>query len=123
MEGTEQHSNNAPIVRRSCGCPCGSKNQVSAMQVPTQEGDRREEFNSKVALTQPVQGAQHARVKNINPRAPKLTQKPTKVTTTKKFRKKEELVPSTMMEKVETAPMSTLIMSIVAMLTLLMSTL
>ncbi|KAJ9080583.1 hypothetical protein DSO57_1023410 [Entomophthora muscae] len=90
-------------------------NRVSATQVHTQEGDRRGVFNSDTALTQPVQGAQAARVQSINSQVPKLTQKPTKVTATKTVRNKEielasyvldavyrqELVPSAMMEKVK----------------------
>ncbi|KAJ9059610.1 hypothetical protein DSO57_1000569 [Entomophthora muscae] len=89
MEGTQQLSTNAPVVRCSCSCPCGSKNRVSATQVPTQGGEGRGEFHSDAALTQPVQGAQASRVRSINPQVPKLTQKPTKVTTTKKVRNKE----------------------------------
>ncbi|KAJ9051445.1 hypothetical protein DSO57_1004526 [Entomophthora muscae] len=114
MEGTQQQSDNAPAVRRSCSCPHGSKNRVSATQVPTQEGDRGE-INSEVALTQPVQGVQAARVESINPWVPKLTQKPTKMTTAKTVRNKvveltsyvfdpiyrQELAPSAMMEKVK----------------------
>ncbi|KAJ9048428.1 hypothetical protein DSO57_1035132 [Entomophthora muscae] len=115
MEGTQQQSTNTPIVRCGCGCPCGSKNRVSATQVPTQGGDRRGEFHSDAALTQLVQGAQAARVQSIDPWVPKLTRKPTKVTTTKKVRNKEvelnlyvfdivyrqELVPSAILEKVK----------------------
>ncbi|KAJ9062060.1 hypothetical protein DSO57_1014684 [Entomophthora muscae] len=115
MEGTQQQTTIAPIVRRSRGCPCGSKNKVSATQVPNQEGDRRGEFHSDAALTQPAQEAQAARVQSINPWVPKLTWKPTKVTTTKKVRNKEveltlyvfdvvyrqEPVPSAMLEKVK----------------------
>ncbi|KAJ9077967.1 hypothetical protein DSO57_1011502 [Entomophthora muscae] len=89
MEGTQQQSIDAPVVRRSCSCPCGSKNRVSATQVPTQGGDRRGEFHSDAALTQLVQGAQAARVQSINPWVLKLTQKPTKVTTTKTVRNKD----------------------------------
>ncbi|KAJ9090497.1 hypothetical protein DSO57_1001955 [Entomophthora muscae] len=83
------------------------------MQVPTQKEDGRGEFDSDAALTQPVQGAQAARVQSSNPWVPKLTRKPTKVTTAKTVRNKEveltlyvfdpvycqELVPSAMMEK------------------------
>ncbi|KAJ9050989.1 hypothetical protein DSO57_1009073 [Entomophthora muscae] len=85
------------------------------MQVHTQEGDGREEFNSDTELTQLVQGTQAARVQSINPQVPKLTWKPTKVTTTKTVRNKEveltlyvfdavycqELVPSAMLEKIK----------------------
>ncbi|KAJ9074294.1 hypothetical protein DSO57_1007984 [Entomophthora muscae] len=115
MEGTQKQSTNTPVVRRSCSCPRRSKNRVSEPQVPTQGGDRRGELHSDTALTQPVQGAQAARVQSINPQVPKLTWKPTKVTTTKKVRNKEveltsyvfdivyrqELVPSAMLEKVK----------------------
>ncbi|KAJ9058462.1 hypothetical protein DSO57_1012056 [Entomophthora muscae] len=80
---------NAPVVGRGCSCPRRSKNRLSATKVPTQEGGRRGEFHSDAALTQPVQGAQAARVWSINPWFPKLTQKPTKVTTTKTVRNKE----------------------------------
>ncbi|KAJ9087235.1 hypothetical protein DSO57_1035086 [Entomophthora muscae] len=76
-------------MRHNCGCPRGSKNRFSATQMPTQEGDRREEFDSDAALTQPVQGAQAVRVRSINPWVPKLTWKPTKVIFTKKVRDKE----------------------------------
>ncbi|KAJ9065456.1 hypothetical protein DSO57_1019496 [Entomophthora muscae] len=114
MEGTQYQSTNTPVVRRGCGCPRGSKNRVSATQVPTQGGDGRGEFHSDAALTQLVQGAQAARVRSINPWVPKLNQKPNKVNTTKTVRNKEveltsymfdavyhqELVPSAMMEKV-----------------------
>ncbi|KAJ9058142.1 hypothetical protein DSO57_1015368 [Entomophthora muscae] len=89
MEGTQQQRSNVPVVCHSCGCPHRSKNRVSAIKVPTQEGDGRGEFNSDTALTQLVQGAQYARVWSINPWVPKLTWKPTKVTTTKTFRNKE----------------------------------
>ncbi|KAJ9062560.1 hypothetical protein DSO57_1009615 [Entomophthora muscae] len=83
--------------------------------MPTQEGDRRGEFHSDAALTQLVQGAQAARAQIINPWVPKLTRKPTKVTTTKMVRNKEveltsyvfdivyrqEPVPSAMLEKMK----------------------
>ncbi|KAJ9061792.1 hypothetical protein DSO57_1017199 [Entomophthora muscae] len=88
MEGTQQQSINAPIVRCSCGCLHRSKNRVSPTKVPTQEEDRRGEFNSDTALTQKIQGAQAVRVQSINPWLPKLTQKPTKVTITKMVRNK-----------------------------------
>ncbi|KAJ9074711.1 hypothetical protein DSO57_1003767 [Entomophthora muscae] len=115
MEGTQHQSINALLVCCSCGCPRRSKNRVSATQMPTQEEDRRGEFHSDAALTQPVPGAQAARVQSINPQVPKLTRKPTKVTFTKKVRDNEveltfyvfdvvdrqELVPSTMLEKVK----------------------
>ncbi|KAJ9048431.1 hypothetical protein DSO57_1035135 [Entomophthora muscae] len=115
MEGTQHQSTNAPVVHRGCGCPHGSKNRLSTTQVPTQEGGRRGEFHSDAALTQPVQGEQDARVRSINPQVPKLTQKPTKVTTTNMVRNKEveltlyvfdavyrqELVLSVMLEKVK----------------------
>ncbi|KAJ9086056.1 hypothetical protein DSO57_1008283 [Entomophthora muscae] len=105
MEGTQQQSDNAPVVHCSCGCPRMSKNKVSATQVPTQIGDGRGEFNSDIALTQP----------SINPWVPKLTQKNTKVITTKTVSNKDikltlfvfdtvyrqELVPSAMMKKVK----------------------
>ncbi|KAJ9057221.1 hypothetical protein DSO57_1024751 [Entomophthora muscae] len=89
MEGTQQQTTIAPVVRRSCSCPHGSKNRLSTTQVPTQEGGGRGVFHSDAALTQPVQGAQAARVQSINPWVPKLTRKPTKVTTTKTVRNKE----------------------------------
>ncbi|KAJ9063111.1 hypothetical protein DSO57_1003641 [Entomophthora muscae] len=89
MEGTQQQTTIAPVVRRSCSCPRGSKNRLSATQVLTQERGGRGEFHSDAALTQLVQGAQAARVQSINPRVPKLTRKPTKVTTTKKVKDKE----------------------------------
>ncbi|KAJ9055743.1 hypothetical protein DSO57_1000601 [Entomophthora muscae] len=89
MKETQQQSTNAPVVCCGCSCSRRSKNRVSATQMPTQEGDRRGEFNSDAALTQPVQGAQAARVQSINPWVPKLTQKPTKVTFTNKVRNKE----------------------------------
>ncbi|KAJ9060190.1 hypothetical protein DSO57_1033536 [Entomophthora muscae] len=115
MEGSQQQSTTAPVVCHSCGYPCGSNNRVSATQVPIQEGDGRGEFDSDAALTQPFQGAQAARVQSINPWIPKLTQKPTKVTTTKTVINKEveftlyvlnvvyrqELVPPAMLEKVK----------------------
>ncbi|KAJ9057331.1 hypothetical protein DSO57_1023743 [Entomophthora muscae] len=41
---------NAPVVHCGCGCPCGSKNRVSATQVPTQGGDGRGEFHSDAAV-------------------------------------------------------------------------
>ncbi|KAJ9054690.1 hypothetical protein DSO57_1011480 [Entomophthora muscae] len=114
MEGTQPQSTYAHVVRHGCGRPRGSKNRVSATQMPTQEDDRGE-FDSDAALTQPVQGAQAARVQSINPWVPKLTRKPTKVTFTKKVRNKEveltsyvfdvmyrqESVPSAMLEKVK----------------------
>ncbi|KAJ9080098.1 hypothetical protein DSO57_1028615 [Entomophthora muscae] len=81
MEGTQQQSSNPPIVRCGCGCPCRPK--IESCNTGAYSGKRQErEFNSEVALTQPVRGAQHARVRSINPRVPKLTWKPTKVTTT-----------------------------------------
>ncbi|KAJ9081119.1 hypothetical protein DSO57_1018141 [Entomophthora muscae] len=83
MDASQQQSNNGPVVRCGCGCPCGSKNRVSETQVPTQDQDRREEFNSDAALTQLVQRAQCARGQSINPQVQKLTQKFTKVITTK----------------------------------------
>ncbi|KAJ9056915.1 hypothetical protein DSO57_1027767 [Entomophthora muscae] len=75
--------------------------------------DRREKNNNEVVLTQPAQVAQGAKAQSINSMVPKMTQKPTKVTTTKTVRKKEikltsyvfdavyfqELVPSGMLEK------------------------
>ncbi|KAJ9049593.1 hypothetical protein DSO57_1022833 [Entomophthora muscae] len=113
MKGTQQHSSNVPVVRHGCGCPHRTKNRVSGTQMPTQEEDKRGEFNCEVALTQPVQGAQLSRVQSINLWVPKLTQKPTKVTTIKKVRNKEieltffifypvyhqEAVPTAMIEK------------------------
>ncbi|KAJ9061257.1 hypothetical protein DSO57_1022312 [Entomophthora muscae] len=115
MEGIQQQSNNAPVARRSCDCPRGSKNRVSATQVPIQEGDGRGKFNIEAALTQPDQEAQLAGVKSINPWVPKLIQKPIKVTTTKTVINKEikltsfvfdpvyhqELALSAMIEKVK----------------------
>ncbi|KAJ9056304.1 hypothetical protein DSO57_1034522 [Entomophthora muscae] len=115
MEGTQQQTTISPVVFRSHSCPRGSKNRLSATQVPTQEGGGRGEFHSDATLTQSVQGAQAARVKSINPQVSKLTQKPTKVTTTKTVRDKEveltlyvfdvvyqqESVPSAMLEKVK----------------------
>ncbi|KAJ9062101.1 hypothetical protein DSO57_1014330 [Entomophthora muscae] len=56
MEETQQQITIAPIVRRSHGCPHGSKNRLSTTQVPTQEGGGRGEFHSDTALTQLVQG-------------------------------------------------------------------
>ncbi|KAJ9054321.1 hypothetical protein DSO57_1015913 [Entomophthora muscae] len=53
MKGTQQQSTISPIVYRGCSCSCGSKNRVSATQMPTQEGDRRGEFDDDAALTQP----------------------------------------------------------------------
>ncbi|KAJ9071875.1 hypothetical protein DSO57_1032927 [Entomophthora muscae] len=115
MEGTQQQTTIAPVVRHSCSCPRRSKNRLSATQVLTQEGGGREEFHSDATLTQLVQGAKAARVRSINPWVPKLTRKPAKVTTTKKVRDKEveltsyvfdivyrqELIPSAMLEKVK----------------------
>ncbi|KAJ9074469.1 hypothetical protein DSO57_1006119, partial [Entomophthora muscae] len=88
---TQQQSTNAPVVRCGRGCPHGSKNRVSATQVPTQREDRGE-FNSDTTLKQPVQRAQAARVWSINPWVPKLIWKPTKVTTSKTVRNKEVYV-------------------------------
>ncbi|KAJ9072140.1 hypothetical protein DSO57_1030301 [Entomophthora muscae] len=73
--------------------PAG-QNRVSATQVPIEEEDGRGEFNSDAALIQPVKGAQAARVQSINPWVPKMTQKPTKVTTIKTVRNKEVEVTS-----------------------------
>ncbi|KAJ9067732.1 hypothetical protein DSO57_1036157 [Entomophthora muscae] len=69
MDASQQQSSNRPVVR--CGC------------VPTQEGDGRGVLNSDTALTQLVQGAQHARGQSINPWVQKLTRKYTKVVTIK----------------------------------------
>ncbi|KAJ9067223.1 hypothetical protein DSO57_1001860 [Entomophthora muscae] len=115
MEQTQQQSTNEPVVRQGCGCPRRSKNRVSGTQAPTQEGDGRGELNSDAALTQLVQGAQTSRVQSINSWVPKLTWKPTKVTTIKTIINKEvdltlymfnvvycqESVPSAMLEKVK----------------------
>ncbi|KAJ9074458.1 hypothetical protein DSO57_1006108 [Entomophthora muscae] len=46
MEGTQQKTTIAPVVRRSCGCPRRSKNRVSATQMSTKEGDMRGELYS-----------------------------------------------------------------------------
>ncbi|KAJ9057028.1 hypothetical protein DSO57_1026435 [Entomophthora muscae] len=59
MEGTQQQSNNAPVVRCSCSCPRGSKNQVSSINPwvpkltwkPTKFTTTKKVNNKEVELT------------------------------------------------------------------------